>query len=155
LSLGKTIKLFSTESKSTEYLHSNKDFLKLYEFFTLWKIILPICFKVVSEVWHTFDNGYYIILLKCVPTHRDFLHFFCCNTSTILSVCPHHTFCWRLSFDHFTYHHITYSGVLWKWEYFIKMRVAYFAPSVLQKRGVMEGRWLQLVSSHLNENFSF
>ena len=49
LSLGKTIKLFSTESKSTEYLHSNKDFLKLYEFFTLWKIILPICFKVVSK----------------------------------------------------------------------------------------------------------
>ena len=30
-----------------------------------------------------------------------------------------------------------YSGVLLKWEFFIKMRAVCFAPSFLQKRGVL------------------
>ena len=47
-----------------------------------------------------------------------------------------------------------YSGVLLKWEFFIKMRAACFAPSFLQKRGVMEWGWLQVGSSHFNEKFS-
>ena len=47
-----------------------------------------------------------------------------------------------------------YSGVLLKWEFFIKMRAACFAPSFLQKRGVLEWGWLQVGSSHFNEKFS-
>ena len=47
-----------------------------------------------------------------------------------------------------------YSGVLLKWEFFIKMRAACFAPSFLQKRGVLEWGWLQVGSSHINEKFS-
>ena len=47
-----------------------------------------------------------------------------------------------------------YSGVLIKWEFFIKMRAACFAPSFLQKRGVLEWGWLQVGSSHFNEKFS-
>ena len=47
-----------------------------------------------------------------------------------------------------------YSGVLLKWEFFIKMRAACFAPSFLQKRGVLEWGWLQVGSSHFTEKFS-
>ena len=46
-----------------------------------------------------------------------------------------------------------YYGVLLKWEFFIKMRAACFAPSFLQKRGVMEWGCLQVGSSHFNEKF--
>ena len=48
----------------------------------------------------------------------------------------------------------TYSGVLLKWEFFIEMRAAYFAPSFLKKWGVLEWRWLQVGTSHFNEKFS-
>ena len=38
---------------------------------------------------------------------------------------------------------------------FIKLRAACFAPSFLQNRGVLEGGWLQVGNSDLNEKFSF
>ena len=41
-----------------------------------------------------------------------------------------------------------------KREFFIKMKALCFAPSFLQKRGVMEGGWLQEGSSHFNEKLS-
>ena len=47
-----------------------------------------------------------------------------------------------------------YSGVLLKWEFFIKMRATCFAPSFLQKRRVLEWGWQQVGSSHFNEKFS-
>ena len=47
-----------------------------------------------------------------------------------------------------------YIDVPLKWDFFIKMRAARFAPSFLQKRGVMEWGWLQVGSSHFNEKFS-
>ena len=34
------------------------------------------------------------------------------------------------------------------------MRATYFAPSFLQKRGVLEGGWLQAGSSQFNENLT-
>ena len=48
---------------------------------------------------------------------------------------------------------VLYSDV--KWECFIEMRAACFAPSFLQKRGALEWGWLQAWSSHFNEKFSF
>ena len=45
-------------------------------------------------------------------------------------------------------------SVLLKWELFIKMRAACFAPSFLQKRGVLEWGWLLVGSFHFNEKFS-
>ena len=47
-----------------------------------------------------------------------------------------------------------YSGVLLKREIFIKMIATCFAPSFLQKRGVLERGWLQVRSSHFNEKLS-
>ena len=47
-----------------------------------------------------------------------------------------------------------YSCVVLKWEFFIKMRVNCFAPSFLQKRGVLEWGWLQAGSSHFNKKIS-
>ena len=51
------------------------------------------------------------------------------------------------------FQNLLYSGVLLRWEFFIKMRAACFAPSFLQKRGVLEWEWLQVGSSNFNEKF--
>ena len=60
-------------------------------------------------------------------------------------------------FKHFLKMNLKQVKLQWcpiKMRIFIKMRAACFAPSLLQKRGVMKRGWLQFGSSHFNEKFS-